>query len=168
VIFVLDFRLSERGTAVNAPVDRLLALVDHPLLDEPTQRADDRRLVLRFHGQVRVAPFAEHPEALEVFPHQDDVFLRVRRARTPKFGHRHDALLGPELAIDPQLDGKPVTIPAGHIWGVVAEHAPTLDHKVFENFVQGGPDVDRAICVRWPVVQHELWRASARTAELAI
>ena len=34
VVLVLDLRLGQRRAAVDAPVDRLLALVDEPLLDE--------------------------------------------------------------------------------------------------------------------------------------
>ena len=45
VILVLDFSFGERRAAVDAPMDRLLALVDEPLLDELAERPRDRRLV---------------------------------------------------------------------------------------------------------------------------
>ena len=46
VRLVLDLGLGQRRAAMRAPVHRLLALVDHVLLDEPAERADDRRLVV--------------------------------------------------------------------------------------------------------------------------
>ena len=66
MILVLDFRLGQRGPAMNAPVHRLLALVDEPLFDEPAERARDRRLILEVHRQVRVVPGAEDAEALKL------------------------------------------------------------------------------------------------------
>ena len=65
VRFVLDLGLGQRGPAVRAPVDRLLALVDHVLLDEPAQGADDRGLVAERHRQVGVVPQPDDAEALE-------------------------------------------------------------------------------------------------------
>ncbi len=56
VILVFDFRFRERGAAVNAPVHRLLALVDQPLLDEPAERPRDGGLVAEIHRQVRARP----------------------------------------------------------------------------------------------------------------
>ena len=47
MIRVLDFRFGERRAAVDAPVDRLLALVDELALDELAERARDVRLVAR-------------------------------------------------------------------------------------------------------------------------
>ena len=63
VVRVLDFSFRERGPAVDAPVDRLLALVDEPALDELAQRARDRRLVIEVHRQVGVLPVAEDARA---------------------------------------------------------------------------------------------------------
>ena len=95
VILVLDFRFGQRGAAVDAPVDRLLALVDEPLLDEPAERARDRRLVLEVHRQVRVVPGAEDAEPLELLGHRADEALGVRAAGAAEVGDRHLRFFGP-------------------------------------------------------------------------
>ena len=61
VVVVLDLGLGERGAAVNAPVDRLLALVDEPPLDELAERARDVRLVARASSSGRGGPSRRRP-----------------------------------------------------------------------------------------------------------
>src|SRR5438270_687439 len=89
VRLVLDFGFRERGAAVDAPVDRLLALIYEPLLDEFPERARDRRLIPEVHRQVRFVPGAEDAEPLELRGHRADEALRIRPARATKIGGRH-------------------------------------------------------------------------------
>ena len=115
VLLVFHFRLGKRGAAMNAPVHRLLALVDESLLDELPERPRDRRLVLEVHRQVGVLPVAEDPEALELLRHHADVALGVGAAGAAEIGDAHLALLRPELAIDLQLDRQAVAVVARHV-----------------------------------------------------
>ena len=113
VVLVLDLGLGQRRAAVDAPVHRLLALVDQAALDELAERARDGRLVLEVHRQVGMRPVAEDAEALELARVIDaDEPLGVRAARATEVGGRHLALLRAELAVDLQLDRQAVTVAA--------------------------------------------------------
>ncbi len=168
VVLVLDFGLGERGAAVDAPVHRLLALVDEPLLDELAQRARDRRLVLEVHRQIRRVPRREDPEALELLAHDADEALGVRAARAAEFRGRHLALLRPELAVDSQLDRQAVAVVADDVRRVEAGHRSRLDDDLLEDLVERGPHVDVAVRVRRSVVEDELRRACALRANLPV
>ena len=155
VILVLDFGFGERGPAVDAPVHRLLAFVDQTLLDEPPQRARDRRLVLEVHRQVQMFPVAEHAEALELDAHDVDEPGRIGAARPAEIGHRHLALLRPELAIDLQLDRQAMAVVAQDVRGIEAHHRARLDHEILEDLVHRGAEMDAAVGVRRTIVQDE-------------
>ena len=86
---VLDFGLCQCGLAADTPVDRLLALVHHALLDELAECADDRRLVSVVHRQVRLGPEAEYAEALA---------RAYNRWRIDKWLTRSEGLYGALLA----------------------------------------------------------------------
>ena len=120
VILVLDLGLGQRRPAVDAPVDRLLALVDEAVFDELPQRPCDVRLVPIVHRHVRPVPLAEDHEALELLRHDADEALRVGAAGATDVGARHLALLRSELAIDTQLDRESVAVVSRHERRVVA------------------------------------------------
>ena len=168
VVLVLDLGLGERRAAVDAPVDRLLAFVDQALLDEPAERARDRRLILEVHRQVRIVPRAEDAEALELLAHRADEALGVRAARAAEVGDRHLALLRAELAIDLQLDRQPVTVVADDVRRVEPGHRPRFDDELLEDLVERRAHVDVAVGVRRAVVQHELRRAGPARANLPV
>src|SRR5918996_330094 len=65
VLLVFNLGLGKSGPAVDTPVDRLLPLVDHPLLDETAERPDDRGLVRGFQRQVGIGPQPESAQTLE-------------------------------------------------------------------------------------------------------
>jgi hypothetical protein len=162
VILVLDLRLGERRAAMDAPVDRLLAFVDEPLLDEPSEGARDRRLIAEVHGQVRLIPGAENSEALELLAHDADVALGVRTARAAEVGDRHVALLRTELAIDFELDRQAVAVVADDVRRVEPGHRARLDDQILQDLVERRAEVDVAVGVGRAVVQDELRRAGAR------
>ncbi len=75
-------------------------------------------------------------------------------ADAPKL-HRSDAaLLAAEFFLDLRLDGQAVAIPARNVRRSKAGHGFRLYDHVFENFVQGRAEMDRAGRVRWTVVQN--------------
>ena len=168
VVFVVHLRLGERGTAVRTPVHRLLALVDHSLLDEPAEGPHDGGLVVGRHRQIRSVPGAEDTEPLEAGRLQPDELLRVPPAGAAEVGHAHLALLPAELSLHLQLDRQPVTVPARHIRRIEPRHRPRLDDDVLQHLVQHVPDVDRPIGVGRAVVQDELRRAGALRADTRV
>ncbi len=153
---------------MRAPVHGLLALVDHVLLDEPAERAHDRRLVFELQRLVRIVPGAENAEPLEVAALDVDVLFGVGPAGAAEVRRAHLLLLRTELAIDLQLDRQAVAIPAGDVRRVEAKHVVRLDDEVLENLVERVTHVDLAIGVRRPVVQQVLRRALAGRPNLAV
>ena len=168
VVVVLDFGLGERRAAVDAPVHRLLALVNQPLLDETAKRSRDRRLIGEVHRQVEVIPVAEDAEPLELRRHHVDEARRVRAAGTAELGDREVALLGAELAIDLELDRKPVAVVAEDVGRVEAHHRPALDDEILQDLVHRRADVDTAVGVGRTVVQDELRTSLAPGADLPV
>jgi hypothetical protein len=103
-LVVFDLGLGQRGPAGDAPVDRLLRLVDEPLLGEGRELAHDRRLIARGHGEVRVVPLAEDAEALELRPLDPDELLGVGPALLAERDRREVLLLRAEVLVDLELD----------------------------------------------------------------
>ena len=165
---VLDFGFGQRGAAMRAPVHRLLALVDHVLLDELAQRADDRRLVGVVHRLVGLGPLADHAETLELGALNVEVLGGIGLAFAAEVRRAHLPLLGPQLAIDAQLDRQAVAIPAWDVGRVEAHHVVGLDDQVLENLVERVADVDIAVGVRRTIVQQEPLRALAGLANLSV
>jgi len=168
VVLVLDFGLGESRPAVDAPVDRLLPLVDHALFDEPGQRAHDRRLVPVAHGEVGLGPLAHDPQPLEVGAlHVHEAGGEVA-AGPPEIADGHLALLRAQLAVHPQLDREAVAIPPGHVRRVEACHGAGAHHEVLEHLVERRAEVDPAIGVRRAIVQDEGRRTRAAAADLRV
>ena len=78
------------------------------------------------------------------------------------------ALASVEFFLDLPFDREPVTVPAGHVVGFPARHLMRADDDVLQRLVERRADVDIAVGVRGPVVQHEFGAALAALAQLAI
>jgi hypothetical protein len=161
VILVFDFGFRQRGAAMDAPVDRLPALVDEILLDEFAQSTDDRRLVAEVHREVGVRPVAKNAEALKLHAHRAHEPSGIRPARATEIGDRQIALFRPELPVHLQLDGQPVTVETGLVGRVETGHRPRFDDEILQRLVERRAHVNVAVGIRWAVVQHELGRAAA-------
>ena len=168
MVLVLDLGFGQRRAAVDAPVHRLLALVDEAALDELAERARDVRLIPRVHRQVVVVPVAEDHQPLELVGHHVDEAPGVVAAGAADVGDRHVALLRPKLAIDLQLDRQAVAVVARHVGHVEAGHRPRLDDEVLQDLVERRAEVDLAVGVRRTVVEDELRRAAALLANLPV
>ena len=147
---------------------RLEALVHMAIVDDEGEGAQLLRLVARHHGQIRVVPIAQYPEALEIRALRIDLLVGVLAAGGTK-------CLGIDLLPHPavrflhlHLDGQPMAIPAGHIGRIVAVERARLDDDVLEDLVDGMAQVDRPIGVGRSVRQHERRPAFDRIADLLI
>ena len=60
LVGVLDLGLGERRVAVLAPVNRLMAAIDHALIEHSLEDLDVGGIVLVIERQIGVVPVAEH------------------------------------------------------------------------------------------------------------
>ena len=157
LVGVLDLSLGQRGVAVLAPVDGLVAAIDHALVEHGLEDLNVGGVMLVIERQIRVVPVAKHAKATEASLLELDVLdgeLVAKLADLSRGGLVE--LLGAELLLDLMLDRLTVAVPTGDIGNLIALHHPvTVDH-VLGNLVHGVADVDRAVGVRRAVVQHEL------------
>ncbi|CEG09334.1 hypothetical protein BN961_02759 [Afipia felis] len=103
-------------------------------------------------------PVADHAETLEFLALDVDPFLRERPALLAEFVDRHRVLvlaLGAVAFFDLPLDRQAVAVPARHVVGIVAEHLLALGHKVLEDLIERVADMDVAVGVGRPIMQHE-------------
>ena len=157
LVRVLDLGLGQRGVAVLAPVNRLVAAIDHALIEHGLEDLDVGGVMLVIERQVGVVPIAKHAQATEAGLLQLDVLdseLIAKLADLSRGGLVE--LLGAELLLDLMLDRLAMAVPTGDIRNLIALHHPvTVDH-VLGDLVHGVADVNRAVGVRRAVVQHEL------------
>ncbi len=142
--------------AMLAPVNRLVAAIDHAFVEHGLKNLDVGGIVLVIKRQVGVVPVAKHAQATEACLLQLDVLdseLVAKLANLSRGGLVE--LLGAELLLDLMLNRLTVAVPTGDIGNLIALHHPvTVDH-VLRDLVHGVADVDRAVGVRRAVVQHE-------------
>ena len=140
-----------------APVNRLVAAIDHALIEHGLEDLDVGGIMLVIERQIGVVPVAEHAQATEAGLLKLNVLdseLVAELADLSRGGLVE--LLGAELLLDLVLDRLAMAVPTGDIGDLVALHHPvTVDH-VLGDLVHGVADVDRTVGVRRAVVQHEL------------
>ena len=157
LVGVLDLSLGQSGVAVLAPVNRLVAAIDHALIEHGLEDLDVGGVMLVIERQVGIVPVAEHAQTTEAGLLQLDVLDSELVAELTDLGRGSLVeLLGAELLLDLVLDRLAVAVPTGDVGNLIALHHPvTVDH-VLGDLVHGMADVDRAVGVRRTVVQHEL------------
>ena len=138
MVRVLHFRLGQRRAILDAPVDRLQALVDVTLIQEIHERAGDHGLILRAHREIGIFPAPQHAQPLEILPLDIDILLRVLAARAADLYRGHLRFLRAEFAIHLDFDRQPVAIPARNVWRIEARHGLRFDDKILQNFVERG------------------------------
>ena len=157
LVGVLDLSLGQRGVAVLAPVDGLVAAIDHALVEHGLEDLNVGGVVLVIERQIRVVPVAKHAKATEASLLELDVLdseLVAKLADLSRGGLVE--LLGAELLLDLVLNRLTVAVPTGDIGNFAALHHPvTVDH-VLGDLVHRVADVNRTVGVRRAVVQHEL------------
>ena len=157
LVGVLDLGLGECGVAVLAPVDGLVATIDHALVEHGLKDLNVGGVVLVIEGQVGVVPIAENAQATEAGLLQLNILDSELVAKLTDLSRGGLVeLLGAEHLLDLVLDRLTVAVPTGDIRDFAALHHPvTVDH-VLGDLVHGVADVDRAVRIRRAVMQHEL------------
>ncbi len=168
MILILDLGLGERGAIVHAPVHRLETFIYVAAIQKIDERARDHRFVLRAHGEIRVLPLAENAEADEIGALQVDVLFGVLAALGADLRGGHLRFARAQFVVDLDLDGKPMTIPAGDVGRIVALHRFELDDEILEDFVERVAQMDVAVGVGRPVMQHVHGAAGASGANLRV
>ena len=152
VLLVLHLGLGQGGAAGGAPVDGLLVALDGAAEIELAVFLQDFRHIGRVHGQIRVVPIPQHPQALKLGPLDVDEFLGIFPAALPHLHLGQPELFGLQLLVHLVLDGQAVAVPAGHVRAVAAGHLPGLDDDVLEDLVEGVAQMDVAVGVRRAVM----------------
>ena len=143
--------------AVLAPVDRLVATIDHALVEHGLKDLNVGSVVLVIERQIGVVPIAENAQATEAGLLQLNILDSELVAKLTDLSRGGLVeLLGAEHLLDLVLDRLTVAVPTGDIRDFAALHHPvTVDH-VLGDLVHGVADVDRAVRIRRAVMQHEL------------
>jgi hypothetical protein len=165
LVLVFDLGLRQRRAAVEAPVHRLQALEQVAGPVQVADRADLVGLVAEGHGQVGIAPVAEHAEADEILLLPLHLFGREAAAQFARL------VGGQVLAVglfDLVFDRQAVAVPARHIGRVEAGQGLGTDDHVLEDLVHRVADVDVAIGIGRAVVQHEAGAPGGCGADLLV
>ena len=160
-VFVFHFGFGQRGTAIDAPMHGLRALVQVTAFQNAAEGANDVGLDFEIHREVRVRPIAQHAETNEILLLAFDLRLCVVAAQRTEL-RRRDLLA--MLLFHLVFDRQAVTIPARHIRRIEPGQGFTLDDNVFEHLVDRVADVNVAVRIRRAVVQNEFWPALGRLA----
>ena len=155
-VLIFDLGLGQRGLFDRGPHHRLGAAIELAALGELQQFADDRRLGVELHRQIRVGPVAHHPQPRELLALHRDPFLGIGAAFGAELRDRHVVLvqlLGAIRLLDLPLDRQAVAVPAGHIGRVLAQQGLAADDDVLQHLVHGVAHVDVAVGVGRAVVQ---------------
>ena len=163
LLLVLDLRFGERRALRPAPVDRLGALDQQPLVRHVAEGAVDVRLEPVIHRQVGVLPVGDDAELLELVALDGDELRGVLAAELTHLrrGELFLFLLAAEFLLDLLLDRQAVAVPARREADGLAVEVVMLDDDVFQNLVERVADVGVAVGVRRAVVQREGFRALA-------
>ena len=168
VVFVLDFRLGQRGAVVNAPIDRLEAAIDIALLQEVQERAGDGSLVVRVHRQIGIVPAAQYSEALEFDLVDFHIAGGEFAAQAAKLRRRNFRRLAAQFLLDFRLNRESVAVPTWHVRRAEAGHGLRLHDHVLQGLVQSRAKMDFARWIRRAIVQDEQRLAGARFEDAVV
>ena len=176
VILILDLGFGERGLFHHAPHHRLGAAIERAVGGEFDQFARDLGFGEIIHRGVGVVPVADDAEPLEFLALHVEPARRVGAALLAERHHRGGiaeirlrlALGAVVLLLDLPFDRQAVAVPARHVVGIEAEHLLALGHHVLQDLVQRMPDMDVAVGVGRPVMQHEFGAATRACAQFAV
>ena len=168
---IFDFGFGQRRLLDGRPHHRAIAAIEQAIARELVQLARDHRFGAIIHRGVGLVPLADDAQPLELFALHADPVIGEFAAIFPKLIDRNGVLGLPVLAItllDLPFDRKTVTVPAGDIRRILAEHRLRAADEVLEDLVQPRADVQVAIRVRRAVVKDEERPALRLRADAAI
>src|SRR5208337_3811183 len=147
----------------NAPHYRLGTAIEQTVRD----KLEDLSSYLSFgwiaHGRVGAIPVPDHAQPLEFLAlHRDPVLgvcpaLPSKRDDRPRIGEIRlgPAFLAIELLLDLPFDRETVAIPPWHVVGILARHLFRAHDDVLQDLVERMSDMDVAVGVWRPVMQHK-------------
>ncbi len=171
MIVIFDFGLGQGGLLDHRPQHRLGSLVKRSVGEKFTQFADDLRFGGEGHSGVGIIPVAENAKALELFALDVDPFVGEFPAFMAEPDDGYLILVFPRLAVfflDLPFYRQAVTVPAGNIVGIEAQHLPGPHDYILENLVQGMADMKMAVGVWRPVMEDELLPALGIPAQFPV
>ena len=162
LVGILNFKLSQAGAAVKAPVHGLETPVDKTALDDAFEGADLARLIGKVHGAVGALPVAQHAQAFEIFA----LLVDLCRGKGAALGlHVVAAEFAAVQLFDRVFNRQAMAVPPRDVLGVKACELLGLDDHVLEHFVQRMADVQLAVGIGRAIVQHKQRRAVAGCAQ---
>ncbi len=168
VVVILDLGLGQRGLLDDRPQYRLRAAVQPPIDQELTDLADDLRLGRIGHRGIGIGPVADDPEPLELgLLHFDPMGGELAAFAAELLGRNAvlRQLLRPVPFLDHPLDRQAMAVPARHIGRVLAQHLLRAVDHILQDLVQRVADMEMAVGIRRPVVQHEFLAPRRRLAQ---
>ena len=169
VVVVFELGLGQRRLLDHRPEHRFGAAEEPAVQQELADLPGDLRLRSEGHGGVGMPPVALDAEAPEILALLADPVVGELAAFLAELDDGHGVLvlaLGAILLLDLPFDGEPVAVPARNVIGVLAQHLlGTVDH-VLQDLVEGGADMDGAVGIRRPVMEHEFRPALRGGAKL--
>ena len=155
---ILDFGIGQRGLLHRRPHHRPKTAIQKPVLHELHRLARDHRLGLEIHGGIGPLEIADLAQPLNLFA----LHLQPMAGKDAAFMAQHilgnvvlGAAFGAEFFLHLPFNGQAVTIPAGHIRRVLAQHALRAHHKVLQDVIEAGARMNIAVGIDRPVMQNE-------------
>ena len=170
VVLILDLGLGQRRALHHRPQHRFRPLEQGTVHQELAEFTDDRRFSGKAHRRVGMVPVADDAEPLELLTLHVDPAAGKLAAFLTELIDRHLVLVatgGAILLLDLPLNRQAVTVPAGNVIGILAQHLLRPVDHVLEDLVQRVTDVQMAVGVGRTVVENEL-RQAARGITLTV
>ena len=169
ILCVLNLRFREGGLTFRAPIYGLQSAIDITLVSHFGKDLDLLCLELVLEGNIRIVPFADAAQTLELLTLIVDVAgdeLLTELAQLDNGNIRRAA--NARLLSGFQLGRQAVRIPAGNKRRLKARHVLVADDKILEDFVQRVSEVNITVCIGRSVVEHKLRLALVELHQLII
>ncbi len=157
LVAVLNLCFGKGRMAVAAPMYWLAPAIDGARVPDSLKDFYIGSVIVISIGKIRVIPLAKHTETLEALTlriHLLDGHLATESADGGR-GELAELVLAHHV-LDLVLDGKAMAVPAGHVGNLATLHDPVSVDDVLGDLVLRMTQVNGAICVGRPVMQHEL------------
>src|SRR2546423_9003914 len=168
MLLIFNFRLSERRLIVNAPVNGTRPFVNEATLDKTREQARGLSLVMIGHRDVGIVPFAQNPQPPKIFRLTLEGIRGKFATRATDAERRHLLFLFAKFALNVELDRQTMTVIAGHVWRIVAEHRARLYDEILQDLIERRAEVNVGVRVWGTIVKNEFFRVCASFANQPI